>query len=543
MNQYIDNIIDAIGRVASDSDQMKRISTLSAELGWSSDEEIDFLLSEIARVKQQLPAGDLPGIETNPAAVDTALEVVLGRIIHEQRQRQSPAMSPQRISLIENIYELSGGSSRVRSYLLGWLAGTGLRDALVSFTELMINDPPQSSTDIVVAFAPLLNEQNRFPVDAVFPNLLQAVQHLSVAAAVLDLANFVTRAERVDCHPAADRRASLVAILDRIVERLAQIESGDLPSNHGPQQISQLVGESVSLVTSLCDALSLIGDVSAAESLRRASQLKHRQIRTESLSALCRLSQSDAQQPLIDMAAEPVVRLRALTYAEELNLLPRVPECHQSDEARAEGRLAMWLAHPTNMGLAPNSLQLVARKTLYWPSFDEPQDCFLFRYQYEFSHDSIENLGIVGPLTHAFASSLLHLELADVFACFAGWHCEHEEIKEYTLQQARTLQPGVVERLMSRLASWTTDDQTVLDAQPRFLGIFMGIPVLVASGRHRDRIGTYVVDEDQVSWFPAEVQELAAHDELAYCIYKGHKLLGAFNSKENWPGNNPAVSE
>jgi hypothetical protein len=300
-----------------------------------------------------------------------------------------------------------------------------------------------------------------------------------------------------------------------------------------------MVNDTVSLIASLCDALSLINDPAAIGKLNRAAELKHRRIRTEALSALSSLGQESAGEQLVALAAEPVTRLRVLQYADELGLSGLVDDRFTTAAARAESQLAMWLAHPSNMGLAPRSLELVDQRCLAWPGYDDAMDCFLFRYSYELASSRIENLGIAGPLTHAFSMNLNHLAISDVYACFAGWHCDHEEILELSVPQARLQRPGLVERLMARLSSETIEGFSIEDAEPLFLGLFMGDESLVVSGSVRDQKGTFVVDRDKVHWFPADHDQSPAGNELAWCIAKGRRLLGAFNAPEAWPGNLP----
>ena len=535
VNQYIENIVDALGRVAVDGEQLGRIKALSAELGWASESEIDDLLHRIVDLQARSVSHEENGPRPNLAAGEAGLEILLARLIHDLRQKDEAGISSERLETLSQLYHVLPASSRNRSYVLGWLCSFDEAEPIERFTELLVDDPPRSTVSIAVAFAPLVGQSRNYEVGSIFPRLLDALEHLSVAAAVLDLANFLTRQRELDRHPAAGHVTQLMHLLEMLTGRLSGIEKGELPPGSRPEQISQMVGESVALMTSLCDALALMGDRTVVESLRQASLLKHRRLRAEALSAMCHLGETQAEQPLIELAVEPVVRMRVIAYAEELELLDRIPQELTTPAAQAEGQLAMWLSHPSNMGLAPNEMQLVESRQLSWPSFEEPQDCFLFKYAYELSGQKIENVGIAGPMTHAFTQSLLNLNVADVYACFAGFQCDHEEIQELTIEQARMRKPGTIERLMSRLASWSTADDASQNAQPSFLGLFFGEPVLVAAGQHQSRAGTFIVDQQDVSWFEPG-GESAAMDELAYCIYKGRKLLAAFNSPDVWPG-------
>ena len=530
MNQYVDNILQAFDQLESDPQQLQRIQTLAPELSWVEEQDIDQMLATLSEMAAGIPANML----------DRGLEI----LVH-QLSRQDPEVmgdsgqandDPRRINAVSQLYVNLPADARARNYLLGWLAKIGTEASLLRFTQLVVESPPTCHNSIVVAFAPLLQHQVTFPADYLFPEILRGLQHPSVAAAILDLANFLTREDRVEAHPAEVHSETLIRMLGMLTEQLAMLEEGKIPDGKSAAEISGMVNETVSLVASLCDALALIGNAEAVGKLNRASELKHRRIRTEALSALCALDQESAGQELVKLAAEPVTRLRVLKYAEELGIFDQIEEVFTTPEAQAESQLAMWLAHPSNMGLAPKSTELVDQRRLAWPGYDDEVECFLFRYAYELGTNRIENIGIAGPLSHAFSMNLSHLKTQDMYACFAGWHGDHEEIMELPIPEARLQRPGAIERLMSRLSSEMVDGLVMEEAEPIFLGLFMGEEALVVSARIHDQSGTFIVERDHVEWFPADADGSPARNDLAWCIYKGRRLLGAFNQPEIWPG-------
>ena len=369
-----------------------------------------------------------------------------------------------------------------------------------------------------------------------FPKLLGGLQNRSVAAAILDLANFLTREHKVERHPAADHSSTLINMLGLLTEQLTMIEEGNLPPGQSAEEVSRTVNDTVSLITALCDSLALIGDEAARGKLARAADLKHRRIRTEALAALIRLGDEQAAEQLPALANEPISRLRVLNYCEELGLSDKIDPAWTTSAARAESELAIWLAQPENMGLAPKSLQLIDQRELAWPGYDDPIDCFLFRYSYELGSQSIENIGIAGPLLYAFSVPLTDLPLEDVYAAFAGWQSTHEEISESTIEEVNQTHPGLVDRLMSRLTSEQMDGLAMESVTPVFAGFFMGNQVLIAEGIRHGQHGSLLIDRDDVEWFELSSGMLPGRNELAWSIYKGRRLLGAFNTPEAWPG-------
>src|SRR5439155_25590943 len=123
---------------------------------------------------------------------------------------------------------------------------------------------------------------------------------------------------------------------------------------------------------------------------------------------------------LVALAAEPVARLRVLAYADEVGIRDKIEPQFATPEARAEAELCVWLAEPTQYGVPPTSCELVDRRRLHWPGFDDPVECFLFRFQYALTIEgegerSFSNIGIAGPVAHAFIADLGDLSPDDIY--------------------------------------------------------------------------------------------------------------------------------
>ena len=73
----------------------------------------------------------------------------------------------------------------------------------------------------------------------------------------------------------------------------------------------------------------------------------------EAAASLARLGEEAGVETLIALAAEPVVRLHALAYADELDLTDQIDSDYMTDVAKAEGKLALWLSHEQQMGIPP----------------------------------------------------------------------------------------------------------------------------------------------------------------------------------------------
>jgi hypothetical protein len=402
--------------------------------------------------------------------------------------------------------------------------------ALDRLAELLIADPPDDDSAAMQLLAPLFQER-RQDAAGQFPKLFAALGHPSVAAPVLDLANFLTREKVVPRHPGAAISGQLAALLGEVVQSLQMLQERPPGESDSPAELSRRVARGVALAVSLCDALALIGDPAAIPKFHQALEIGHRRIRTEAAAALARLGEKAGEEELIKLAAEPVARLRVLAYADELGLADKIDAQLATPEARAEAELCVWLAEPTQFGVPPTKCELFDRRRMFWPGYSEPVECFLFRFQYVVTiagegERSFSNIGIAGPLAHAFVADLGDLPPDDIYAAFAGWQGAHQEIKEYDVARLSKSEKLEVERLKRRL-----HDAGYGRIEPQTMGYFFGDKALVATVEREGVPGVAVADFADIAFFPQRSSRALGPAE-AYCIHKGRKLLKSFNVKE-----------
>ncbi len=285
----------------------------------------------------------------------------------------------------------------------------------------------------------------------------------------------------------------------------------------------------MALAVSLCDALALIGDKGAIGKLRQALEIGHRRLRTEAAAALARLGDETGTSELIQLAKEPVARLRVLAYAGELGIRDRIEPQFQTPAAEAEAELAVYLAEPTQFGIPPAAIELFDERTQYWPGYTEPVDCFLFRYTYAVTvagvgERSLSNIGIAGPTTHALLADLADLPPADIYAAYAGWQAEHEEIKEYDVARLSKTEKLEAERLARRL-----HDAGHQAIEPQLMGYFFGSRALAARTELQGIAGVAIADNADICFFPVRNARRPLGARECYAIYKGRQLLATFN--------------
>lgn len=487
---------------------------------FSSQQFADFL-----RAASQLP------LPPSPAA-ERLLVAWLSAAGQSRREASRSGVSDSAensdlLAALEALYRGLGKSSQARGQLLVWLANGRQAAELDLFGQLLTDDPPPSEHDVIQALAPLF-QRRRPEVVRLFPGLLAGLRLPLLAAPVLDLANFLAREKIVGEHPAKERAGELVTLLGELAQSLASLEEQPASATDSAQELSRRVAQGVALAVSLCDALALLGERAAIGKLYQALEVRHRRLRTEAAAALARLGEEQGRAELIALAAEPTARLRVLAYAKELGIAEQIEPQFATPEARAEAELCVWLAEPTQYGVPPTACELFDQRKQQWPGFAAPVDCYLFQFQYvltvEEGERSYSNIGIAGPLVHAFVADLGDLPPDDIYAAFAGWQAQHEDIREFDVDRLSPSEKLEAERLKRRL-----HDAGFTQIEPQRMGYFFGDKALIAMASREGVVGVAIADFQDTMFFPPKHRRRPLGVEEAYAIYKGRRLLKAFN--------------
>lgn len=481
-------------------------------------------LRQIAELTDQIPAGD----ELNLLEMlrERAGELVNAQLAGEaaitKLTENVEQLSDSHRNGLKELYLRLDASNNIRNSILGWLGNDGSEDSLRAWSNLITTSPPSNPHGLVQTFAPLVKRSD-LP-GWLFDELsTKGIAHPEIAAASLDLMNFHHRAGNLETHPAQSRSDQLTSLLGSVVQQMARVEEGNLPAELTPQEISVRVSESVALTISLCDALALMEHEPAVGKLRQALELRHRRIQTEAAAALARLNVEEGREWLAKLVEEPIARLRVLSFAEELGILDEIPEEFQSEIAVAESKLAIWLSEPKQMGIAPSSMELVDNRELYWPSFEHPVQCYLFRFRYG-SNPVYSNLGISGPLTHVFPNNIESLSIEDAYAAFAGWQAVHPKIFQMTPARAELVYAEQVSELNSRL-----EESGFQETKPILVGSFFDELVLVAEAEKNEQSVVALADGSDVYCFTSQSESDQIDATMAYTIWRGRRFLKQFN--------------
>lgn len=535
MGVIIDDTMPSLQQLITD---LSRFSQLSAqerallrdevrELQLASRGEVILLVGALRTALNELHAAEVPADSPLQPIIKACCGLLLPAIQQAVRDRSKPDWTADQTREIVDLYRRLGTNHRDRHWLAATLAAEGSPAALSAFVELICHEPPTDCQEAALAFTPLF--QRRSAVDLLFPRLWDALATPSTAIPVLDLANFLARNGRVDKHPGSDRVAHLNMLLGGLCTRLARF------TEH-PDEITDaaarnwLVTEGVTMVVVLCDALALIGNPAVGPKLHQAMALPHRRIRIEAAAALARLTGEEGIDTLVELAADHASRTRALHYLEELNLLDRVDEAWRSPASRAAGDLVAWLAEPTQFGLAPQQIELVDERRLVWPGYDQPVDCYLFDYEYQIQDRTLSGVGIAGPTTSAMAADLADLPPTDIYAIYAGWSTECDQIREIPLEDLTPADRGIWQSLHD---AWQAQGYARIQLVIR--GDFFGEPYFVASAEMGDQPGMLVRDAERNTWHPITNRQRPLGPREIFWMHVGRKLLHELNEADASP--------
>ena len=397
---------------------------------------------------------------------------------------------------------------------------SGHQTAITMGVDLLLQQPPDAWTSASLALSPLL-QYREWDVDSVFPRILES-SNPSILASALDIANHLVVQKHVDVHPCRCKLAELTVLLGGIAQRLGLLEENPGKFGDTPESIQRILFDSVSLCVSLCHTMSLIGDDHCIGKLMQASALKHRRIRTEAAFALAKLNEEHGTKMLLEMVQDPAVRIRVLAYAEELGFLDRIDEKYRSVLAIAESQLAQWLAHVEQMGLPPTKIELLEQRTLTWPGFEAPQECFLFRFGYEMNDGEFSNIGFAGPVAKAFSLDLGNVPTEDAFSMFAGWDIEHPDAYETNANKLAIADSRLMDEWLVALELEHFDS-----VEPAFFANFFEQKALLGYGIRDGRKQVIAFDGNDLivpTYLPSN------HDALwlTYYLWRGREFFKTF---------------
>jgi len=470
------------------------------------------LITELAERADELQISD-------PAVIGGLLRGIHVLALRDD-QAQIAAIDPAMIATIE----ASLPDECINRFLLLHLLAIARTDQALALLVLSLkNNPPASWIEAAQVLSPLMQHRDWTP-SALFPALLDAIEHPSIAVPAIDLANFVTRIKKVTTHPAAGHVETLNRILSAVTRQLERFEMDPTTMGDDIPTVQERLSQAVSLSVSVCDALGLIGHATSLPRLNDALQLRHRRVQCEAAGALARMGDSAGREQLLTLASEPSARLRVIAYAEELGFEESIEPQYRTDSAIAESEVAIWLSQPNRFGVPPTSVETIDQRHWMWPGFEDAVDCFLVRFNYDLGTRSYSNIALAGPAVFAVACDVADMQIEDIYAIYAGWQAEHDEIFTVLPSQFNAGQLRVVEELKVHL-----DRGGYEDLKAEMFGVFLDEHAAVYSAMREGKPCLVLTDGLESVHIPVAGRTRPLQAVDLWNLFKGRKMLRTFN--------------
>ena len=484
------------------------------QLAESVDGQGIVLVEELASQSDLLSASD-------PAILGGVL-----RVLHTTVLRAGPeAVSEVNPDHLQRIVEVLPSKTTNRFLILQLLAMIRSDDALSKLVHLLGEIPPGHWMEAAQVLSPLM-QRSDWSIDVVYPALLDSLQHAALASPVLDLANYLFREGCVDTHPAIDRLPMLNHLLGEVSSRLSLFEENPRSFGDDVETVQATLGEAVALAVSLCDTVGLIGDEKSIGKLNQTIELRHRRVQCEAAGALAKLGDEHGIKRLLALTEDPAARLRAIHYADEIGIGDQVKEDDRGEKATAEAEMALWLTQPQQMGVPPTSVEVVDQRRLLWPSYNDPVDVYLVRFEYNMGEQTYSNVGMTGPACFAMSADVANLPVDDIYSIYAGWHAEHDEIFTVSVDQFNDAQQRAMETYSKHL-----EHLGYRSMKPVMLGIFLDEQAGIFTALRETTECVVITDNLETIDRPisGRLRPLSADD--LFNLYKGRKMLRTFNSQ------------
>ena len=323
---------------------------LLSSLQSADGDEIETLLNVVSANFDQMNSGPL-----RLRQLMQQIAVRLNKLVREE-EPDVAIVTPE--VLVRLCDMLSAVDAIASAHCLQMLAIQSDEESIDALAATLTEQPPEQMQAVAIALSPLWQLEGSL-LELFFDRMGDGFVHPATMSALLDLANYSTRTQKMEEHPYSDRVEQLLGLLANLTNRLLLMEENPAKFGDDVESIQKVLNESVALTVSLCDALGLIGDASANEQLLKTLALSHRRVQTEAAGALARLGDAAGKLRLIELAEDRVARLRAISYAEELGFAEEIEADLRLPQAIAEAELASWLAASGDrFGISPHEMEL-----------------------------------------------------------------------------------------------------------------------------------------------------------------------------------------
>jgi hypothetical protein len=255
-------------------------------------------------------------------------------------------------------------------------------------------------------------------------------------------------------------------------------------------------------------------------------------VQIESAWAAAKLGHSKGIARLAACCQDVNQSKKARHYLEELGRADAAPPATPEFEARAE--FAQWLAHPSELGQAPDSVEITDQRTLRWPPEFESKPFWLVRYVVKSSsplEDDQVGTGLVGSVTFClFSYDLEQRPPEDGYAIHCSWEMEGQKLlKREDIEEG----PSDYDSMLSQWTGGPLNNASIKEVAemdptlkyPRTL-------VAVASAHLHGEAGWVILDGADSKFYRATDFRSNESASSVLSIHIGRRLLGLAGEPE-----------
>lgn len=233
---------------------------------------------------------------------------------------------------------------------------------------------------------------------------------------------------------------------------------------------------------------------------------------------------------------------RAKRYLTELGAADAIPPEAEDPEFQAKAIFAQWLAHPNELGRAPDELEVIDHRQLAWPPEGDQKDQWLLRYRVKddtgLRNDDV-GVGLVGSVTFClFSYKLEQRPPEDIYAIHCYWEMKGKKliselhVPEDCDEYDSMLQKHTVEGISDARII------TVAELSPGLK--YPASLVALAKATRHGAPGWLALDGPRSQWYAASDMPESTNSNIVLMIHVGRALLGFADGMNRYKFLKPA---
>jgi hypothetical protein len=228
---------------------------------------------------------------------------------------------------------------------------------------------------------------------------------------------------------------------------------------------------------------------------------------------------------------------KAQRYLTELDRADAIPVEVGDPGFKAMAEFSQWLAHPSELGRAPDELRIIDHRELAWPPARKRIPLWLIEYRVKDTTglaDDDVGIGLVGSVTFCFFSyGLTQRPPEDAYAIHCYWEMEHEAlISEMDVEpESSEYRPMLRQCTLEGIDQATIVAVAEISPKLKYPRRLVGLAQAIREGN----AGWIVLDGARSRWYGRPEMPAGTLDKTVLAIHVGRELLGLREEVDRLP--------